>query len=49
MFEGFDTGSPWGDENEEDKEPPVPKYMWVLSLLTLAVIIWAICEGLKNL
>jgi hypothetical protein len=48
MFEGFDTGSPWGDEDNQPEPPPPPWYIQVLILATLAAIIWAIYEGIKS-
>jgi hypothetical protein len=47
MFEGFDDG-PWGDETDEN-EPPPPWYIQILSLTTVAAIIWVIYEGIKSL
>jgi hypothetical protein len=47
MFEGFDTGSPWGYDDQP--EPPPPWYVQVLILITLAAIAWAIYEGIKSL
>jgi hypothetical protein len=48
MFEGFDTGSPWSDEEDQPEPPPPPWYIQVLILATLAAIVWAIYEGIKE-
>ncbi len=48
MFEGFDTGSPWGDDDQPEPPPP-PWYIQILILITVAAIAWAIYEGIKSL
>ena len=49
MFEGFDTGSPWGDEDDQPEPPPNSWYMNLFVFITVVAIIWAIIEGIKNL
>jgi hypothetical protein len=48
MFEGFDTGSQWVNDDDQPEPPPQPWYFKVLILITVAAIIWAICEGIKS-
>jgi hypothetical protein len=49
MFEGFDTGSSWGDDEDQPEPPDPPWYIQILILITVATIIWAIYEGIKSL
>ena len=48
MFEGFDDG-PWGENEDQPEPPPPPWYIQILSLTTVAAIIWVIYEGIKSL
>jgi hypothetical protein len=45
MFEGFDTGSPWGDEDDQPEPPPNSWYMNLFVFITVAAIGWAIYKA----
>jgi hypothetical protein len=49
MFEGFDTGSPWGEDEDEPEPPPPPWYIQILIFITMAAIVWSIYKGIKSL